>query len=80
MNAYTTRFFARCPSNQIRIDYSLRIETYEMLGVEDILTALDEVDEGYHEEIADQMFARFGGIQKLTADHHGVTIETIRSK
>ncbi|MES2958497.1 MAG: hypothetical protein V4792_09925 [Pseudomonadota bacterium] len=80
MNAYTTEFFATCPNNSIRIRYCLRIETREVLSVEDILTGLDLIDEGYHEEIADGLVTRFGGVQTLTADHHGVTIETTRCK
>lgn len=80
MNAYSTTFFAVCPNNQVRIEYRIRIETYETLSVESILTAVEEIEEGYHEEIADQLFERFGGVQKLIADHHGVTIETVRTK
>lgn len=80
MNAYTTEFFCTCPNNQIRIRYKLRIETREVLSVEKILAAVELVDEGYHEEVADQLFARFGGVQTLIADHHGVTIETTRTK
>jgi hypothetical protein len=79
VNAYTTEFFARCPNNNIRIKYRLRIETREMLSVEDIVAAVELPDEGYHEEIADQMLKRFGGVQTLVAEHHGVTIETTRA-
>lgn len=78
MNAYTTEFFAACPNNGIRIKYRLRIETRQVLSVEEILAALDATDEGYHEEIADAMAERFGGVQTLTAEHHGILIETTR--
>lgn len=80
MNAYTTEFFCRCPNNQIRVRYRLRIETREILSVEEILEAVEIADEGFHEEVADQLFERFGGVQTLVADHHGVTIETTRTK
>jgi hypothetical protein len=32
----------------------------------------------YHENIADDLAAKFGGRQCLTAHHHGVDIETVR--
>lgn len=79
MNAYSTKFFANCPNNGIRIEYSLRIETRDQIMVEDILSALDAIGEGFHEEIADDLLKRFGGVQKLVADHHGVTVETTRA-
>lgn len=79
MNAYTTKFFACCPNNQVRVEYLLRIETRETLSVEDIIAGVQLHDEGYHEEIADALLKRFGGVQKLTADHHGVVIETTRA-
>ena len=80
MNAYTTKFFADCPTNGIRIAYTLRIETSEVLAVETLIATVESVGDGYHEEIADDMHKRFGGVQTLTADHHGVTIETTRAK
>lgn len=79
MNAYTVNFYAACPNNSIRIAYRLRIESRCVISVEDIIAAVELTDEGYHEEIADQMLERFGGTQTLTADHHGVTIETTRA-
>lgn len=80
MNAYTTEFFTNCPNNGIRIKYRLRIERRdeELIPVEQIVAAVEAEDEGFHEEIADRMLARFGGTQTLVADHHGVTIETVR--
>lgn len=79
MNAYTTEFFALCPNGGARIKYRLRIETREMLMAEDIIIACEATGEGFHEEIADAMLKRFGGVQTLVADHHGVTIETKRA-
>lgn len=79
MNTYLTEFFARCPNNGVRIKYSLEIKTDKMVPVENILDAVGQLTEGYHEEIAETLRERFGGLQKLTADHHGVTICTHRS-
>lgn len=79
MNAYTTEFFATCPNGGARIKYRLRIETRDMLMAEDIIAALEATYEGFHEEIADDLLKRFGGVQTLVADHHGVTIETTRA-
>lgn len=79
MNAYSTEFFAQCPNNGARIKYSLRIETASVVSVEEILAAVDLIDQKFHEEIADDLFGRFGGRQTLRAHHHGVDIETVRS-
>lgn len=79
MNAYTTEFFANCPNNGIRIKYRLRIETRYVIPVEQITAKVESISEGFHEEVADELLRTFGGVQTLTADHHGVTIETIRA-
>jgi hypothetical protein len=55
MNAYTTEFFATCPNNGIRVKYRLRIETHEMLAVEDIVATVENVNDSYHEELADEI-------------------------
>jgi hypothetical protein len=78
MNAYTTEFFSNCPNNGLRIKYRLRIETAEVIPVEQIVAKVESITEGYHEEVADELLLSFGGAQTLTADHHGVTIETTR--
>ena len=78
MNIYSTEFFANCPNNGIRIKYHLRIESALVIPVEQIIAVVEATDEGFHEEIADDLLARFGGQQTLIADHHGVTIETTR--
>lgn len=79
MNTYTTEFFAKCPNNGVRIKYTLCIETTRTLSVEDVVTAVETFKEGYHELIADKLIARFGGQQTMTADHHSVTIKTVRT-
>lgn len=80
MNAYTTEFFAACPNNGLRIKYRLRIETREVIAVERIIDKVQGMRSGYHETIADDLLAAFGGVQTLIADHHGVTIETTRTQ
>jgi hypothetical protein len=49
-----------------------------MIQVEDIIDAVMLLNRGFHEEIADQLHREFGGQQTLTANHHGVSIRTIR--
>lgn len=78
MNAYTTEFFSNCPNNGLRIKYRLRIETSEVIPVEQIIAKVEGVSDSYHEELADELLLSFGGTQTLVADHHGVTIETTR--
>lgn len=77
-NTYSTEFFAKCPNNGIRIKYRLWIDSPTPIPVEQINAAVDAVDDVFHEEIADTLAQRLPGHQILTADHHGVTIETIR--
>lgn len=78
MNIYTTEFFARCPVNGARITYTLTIRTAVVIKAEDITKFVDNICEGLHEDIADSLLDRFGGLQRLKAEHHGVYIETIR--
>ena len=78
MNTYETEFFATCPVNQIRISYKLKIKTTKLIKVEEIITSIESITSGFHEEIADKLFAVFEGTQTLVANHHGVKITTIR--
>ena len=80
MNSYKVMFFARCPNNKICITYHLEIQNKKIVSVEEILEFVDQIAEGLHEEIADQLFTEFRGHQVLTADHHGVTITTTRGE
>lgn len=80
MNIYTTEFFATCPNNGVRIKYTLRIETSSVILVEHILAATESFTNDFHEHIADALYGRFGGKQTLVADHHSVTIETVRTE
>lgn len=80
MNIYRTSFYANCPTNGVRILYSLQISTREIIPVEQIVSAVESISEGFHEEIADELLQKFGGMQKLEAEHHGVHIETLRAE
>lgn len=78
-NTYTRQFFAACPNNGEQIDYKLTIETDgRMIQVEHIVTATKMHKQGFHEAIADDLYAKFGGRQVLKAHHHGVDVETVR--
>ena len=79
MNVYTTKFFSNCPNNGIRIEYTLVISNEEVVPVEQIVAKVESLSEGFHEELADELKAAFGGSQVLTAWHHSVLIETTRS-
>lgn len=78
MNRYTRRFEAVCPNNGEKIAYTMMIETDVVIMVEDIVAFTDAIGKGFHEAIADDMHAKFGGRQVLTAFHHGVDILTRR--
>lgn len=79
MNIYETEFFATCPANGVRIKYALRIATGQVLPVEQIVAAVEAIDCGFHEDIADELAARFDGRQTLVAEHHSVRITTERA-
>lgn len=78
MNRYTTEFFAFCPANGVRVKYRLTIRTTRTIAVEEIIDEVTLLHRGFHEDIADQLRETFGGLQVLIADHHGVTIKTVR--
>lgn len=80
MNTYSTEFFCTCPINNIRIKYQLRIETTTVVPVEQLVAKIESLDAMFHEEIADVLIASFGGKQTIVADHHSVTIETVRTE
>lgn len=78
MNIYRHRFRATCPNNGRPIIYYLEISSEELIAVEDIVSACEKHEAGFHENIADSL-AELGGKQVLRAHHHGVDIETHRS-
>lgn len=78
MNEYTYRFVATCCNNQQPIFYTLVIERDDTLMVERIVEECAKHQSGFHEDIADQLFAALGGKQTITAHHHGVDVRTVR--
>ena len=78
MNTYTRQFQVVCPNNGLHVSYVLSIQTDRVIPVEAIVSATEAIGMGYHEDVADELHARFGGHQRLVAHHHGVDIETIR--
>lgn len=81
MNTYTCEFHQQCPNNGVRVKYELKIESETVIPVEDIVSAVSQIEAGepkFHEEYADELTAGLPGKQTLKAHHHGVDIETIR--
>jgi hypothetical protein len=79
VNIYETSFYCKCPINKIRILYELKIETKEIISVEELLKHIEHwYQDGFHELIADHLAESFNGVQTLKADHHSVKITTIR--
>jgi hypothetical protein len=78
MNKYKTKFTSVCPVNHKKITYELEIRHTDKILVEDILETISKLLIGYHENIADELFKKFGGEQTLIANHHGVFSETER--
>jgi hypothetical protein len=79
MNFYRHQFSAACPVNGDPIAYALSIASGGVVIAEDIVSFCQGLSVGLHEELADQLWSRFGGRQTLTAHHRGVDIETVRS-
>ena len=78
MNIYTTKFTALCPVNGKPITYCLEIKHINKILVEDILKEVNKFTSALHEDIADELFSKLSGRQRLIANHHGVVIETKR--
>lgn len=78
MNIYRYQFVTTCPVNGEQIIYKLEIQVGSKILVEHIKTACALHKSGYHEDIADDLHQRFGGLQTITANHHGVDIESKR--
>jgi hypothetical protein len=78
LNIYSHSFVATCPVNGASIQYQLAIHTDRKIMVEDIVEECT-IGSGFHEDIADELIRRLGGLQVLQAHHHGVDIVTIRS-
>lgn len=78
-NTYVTEFKARCPVDQSLIDYRWTLVLDYVVMAEELRRIADGIGTGLHEEIANQLFDRFGGVQRLRATHAGgVEITTNR--
>lgn len=78
MNIYRRQFASICPADGEYIVYSVEIQSKQMIRVEEINAAIETERKAFHEAIADRLFKEFGGVQKITAVHQGVEIETMR--
>lgn len=78
MNVYRFSFSAKCPANGAVIDYAVEIRTGHMIPAESLIEWRTQQTTGFHEYLADDLAANFGGAQRITATHHGVEIETLR--
>jgi hypothetical protein len=78
MNNYEIKFTVKCPMDDDCVEYTLNLQTDKMVLVEDLVRATDIKPSGFHESIADGLFALFGGYQTITAVHQGVKIITTR--
>lgn len=79
INEYQHTFVATCPNDGDQIIYDLVIRSSTTIMVEHIKTATALIKKGIHEQIADDLFLRFGGEQELTATHQGVRLKSLRS-
>jgi hypothetical protein len=77
-NRYAFTFMATCPVDGARITYAAEIVTAGMILAEDLLAWCARQSTGFHEAIADDMSNVFGGSQRITASHKGITITTVR--
>lgn len=78
MNFYTQNFEAICPVNGKPVAYTLVIETARVIRVEDIQAEFPAGLEALHEDLADNLHKKWGGVQTLEAMHHGTHIRTVR--
>lgn len=77
MNVYVHKFRVKCPVNSKQIKYTIIVYSDVMIHAEDLMAACN-IKTGFHEPLADVLYARFGGRQHLQAMHHGVRITTLR--
>ena len=78
MNRYDHTFAATCPTDGATIIYHLTIKIETVIMAEDIAAACRFAEPVYHEALADALFEKFGGRQKVRAMHQGVHITTTR--
>ena len=77
MNVYEYDFIVECPVNGAKVSHHLTIESFSLIKVESVIEFC-QVDPTFHEELADRLYAKFGGKQTMRAYHHGVWITTTR--
>lgn len=78
-NCYSHKFTAICPVNGEAILYDIEIQSADVIMVEEITAFFRGLkDPVFHEALADQLYAAFGGFQIMVATHHGVDIRTER--
>ena len=80
MNTYKYNFEIECPNNSQRIAYRVEITVDRVIMAENIVSFFLSYTAAYHEEIADASYETFGGYQVISAQHHGVDIETRRGQ
>ena len=78
MNIYQYVFTSVCPSDGDTIIYRLEICTNRTIMAEHIKTATALHKSGYQEQIADDLYRQFGGVQIMHGVHQGVEIFTLR--
>ena len=79
MNTYTYVFYKNCPNNGLSIKYKLKIVSSKTIMVEKIIETIEAYGLSiFHEHLADKLEPEIGGLQTLSAHHHGVDIETKR--
>lgn len=80
MNSYSYSFPVICPNDGENIIFNLTLETYDTIYVEDLKSFLDLHKTSYQEKLADALYLKFGGSQKIEAYHQGILITTSRGK
>ena len=79
MNIYRLTFTAKCVHDNSLVEYAWTVHSGFTIMAEELRRIADGIREGLQEDIANQLFDRFGGQQVLVATHAaGVTIETLR--
>ena len=78
LNIYSYGFTTVCPNDGQYIYYSFDLQVNKIVMVEDIIKKCKTFKSEYQESIANELHKEFGGIQRLTATHQNVKIETLR--
>ena len=76
MNIYEYQFITVCPNDGEKINYSLQVESDQMIMAEHIVETCRQI-KGFQEAIASELKEKIGGNVKLTGTHSGVRITSI---